>query len=305
VRGEFNEERCAVADASPTVRQRELGLRLRKLRTGLGLTVEDVAEKLLCSTAKVSRMETGARRPVPRDVRDLCALYGVEGPAAAELMTLTRQAREQGWWTQYEDLNLSPYIGLEQDATAITAYSMYYMHALVQTEDYARAIIKSIAPKMDPAILQQRAEARLRRQDRFEQSNPPNYRLLLDEAALRRPVGGPALMAAQIEKILELSAAEKVRAQIVPFSVGAYSVADVAFTLLEFGEPVLPPVVFVEGLAANQYYERPADVARYRESIENIRDSALSPRDTDQLLLEIKKTYAALCIDRHSTEYLF
>jgi transcriptional regulator with XRE-family HTH domain len=290
---EFSEERCTVADSGPTIRQRELGLRLRKLRNALGLTVEDVADKLLCSTAKISRMETGARRPSLRDVRDLCGLYNVGESVAAELMKLTREAREQGWWAQYEDLNLSPYIGLEQDASSITAYSMYYMHALVQTGDYARAIIKAIAPKMDPAILEQRAEARLRRQELLDRASPPNYRVLLDEAALRRPVGGSALMAAQIAKILELSAAGKVRMQVIPFNVGAYSVADISFTLLEFDEPVLPPIVFVEGLVGSPYYERPVDVAHYRESIENIRDSALSPRDSEQLLLEMQKTYAA------------
>jgi len=281
-----------VADSSPTIRQRELGLRLRKLRTGLGLTVEDVADKLLCSAAKISRMETGARRPALRDVRDLCTLYNVDESAATELMKLTREAREQGWWTQYEDLNLYPYVGLEQDASSITAYSMYYMHALVQTEDYARAIIKAIAPKMDQVILQQRVEARLRRQELLERASPPNYRLLLDEAALRRPVGGFALMGTQIGKILELSAAGKVRVQLIPFAAGAYSVADISFTLLEFNQPVLPSVIYVESLVSGGYYERPVDVARYRESIENIRDSALSPRESEQRLLEMQKTYA-------------
>lgn len=280
-----------MADSNPTIRQRELGLRLRKLRTGLGLTVEDVAEKLMCSTAKISRMETGARKPVLRDVRDLCALYNVDESAAAELMKLSREAREQGWWTQYEDLNLYPYIGLEQDASSVTAYSMLYLHGLVQTEDYARTIIKAIAPKIEPAILQQRVEARLRRQELLEQPSTPNYRLLLDEAALRRPVGGPGLMAAQIAKILELSAAGKVRMQLIPFAVGTYSVADISFTLLEFNEPFLAPVVFVEGLVGSQYYERPVDVARYRESIENIRDSALSPRESEQRLLEMQESY--------------
>ena len=282
-----------MADSSPTIRQRELGLRLRKLRTGLGLTVEDVADKLMCSTAKISRMETGARRPVPRDVRDLCALYNVDELVAAELMKLAREAREQGWWTQYEDLDLYPYIGLEQNASSISYYSVLYLHGLVQTEDYARAIIKAIAPKIESAILEQRVAARLHRQELLEQESPPNYRLLLDESALRRPVGGPALMAAQIAKLLELSAAGKVRIQLIPFAVGAYSVADMSFTLLEFSEPVLPPVVYVEGLAGSQYYERPVDVARYRESLENIRDSALSPRESEQRLLEMQKTYAA------------
>ena len=282
-----------MADSNPTIRQRELGLRLRRLRTELGLTVEDVAEKLMCSTAKISRMETGARRPVPRDVRDLCALYNVEESVAAEFMKLTKEAREQGWWTQYDDLNLYPYIGLEQNASSITAYSVLYLHGLVQTEDYARTIIKAIAPKIAPEILEQRVEARLRRQELLEQASLPSYRLLLDEAALRRPVGSPALMAAQIAKLLELSAAGKVRTQIVPFAVGSYSVADISFTMLEFNESMLSPIVFVEGLVGSQYYERPVDVARYRECIEYIRDSALNPSDSTERLLEIKETYAA------------
>lgn len=282
-----------MADMSPTLRQRELGQRLRTLRTELGLTVEDVAEKLMCSPAKISRMETAARRPALRDVRDLCNLYHVDESIAADLMRVTREAREQGWWTQYEDLKLSPYVGLEDSASFITAYCMYYMHALVQTEDYARTIIKAIAPKIDPVIQQQRVEARLRRQQILERSSPPGYRLLLDEAALQRPVGSPVVMAAQIEKLLVLSASGKVRVQVVPFSFGAYSVSEIGFTLLEFGEPTLSPIVFVEGLVANQYYEKPADIARYRESIEIIRDSALSPRDSEKRLLEIQETYAA------------
>lgn len=289
---ECSEERYAVTDTSPTVRQRELGLRLRKLRTALGLTVEDVAEKLLCSTAKISRMETGARRPVLRDVRDLCALYNVEESVTAELMKLTREAREQGWWTRYDDLNLTPYIGLEQEAVSITAYCMHYVHALAQTEDYAREIIKAIAPKIDQTILQQRVEARLRRQQLLEAKNLPRYRVFMDEAVLYRQVGSPALMAAQLEKVLELAISGKAAVQIIPFDAGAYSVSDVNFTLLEFGEPSLGPVVFVESLATHQYHERAADVTRYRESIEYIRDSALSPRDSVRRMAEMRNSYA-------------
>src|SRR5208282_4636699 len=180
----------AVTGTSPTVRQRELGKRLRELRGLYDLTVEDVAEKLLCSATKVSRPETGARRPSLRDVRDLCVLYGVDEATSTELMSLARGTREQGWWTQYEDLNLDPYIGLEQEAAAITCYSMYYMPALLQTEDYARTIIKAIAPKMGTAIHQQRVEVRMRRQcELLEGSNRPRYRVLLDEAVLHRRVG--------------------------------------------------------------------------------------------------------------------
>lgn len=124
---------------SPTARQRDLGVRLRGLRNERGMTVEEVAERLLCSPTKISRLETAARRPSLRDVRDLCVLYEVGEAASAELMALAREAREQGWWTEYHDLNLDPLIGLEQEATAITCYSMYYIPGLLQTEDYAKA----------------------------------------------------------------------------------------------------------------------------------------------------------------------
>jgi transcriptional regulator with XRE-family HTH domain len=281
-----------VTGTSPTVRQRELGKRLRELRGQHDLTVEDVAEKLLCSATKVSRLETGARRPSLRDVRDLCVLYGVNEATSTELMSLARGAREQGWWTQYEDLNLDPYIGLEQEAAVITCYSMYYMPALLQTEDYARTIIKAIAPKMDPYIHQQRVEVRLRRQQRLEEADRPRYRVLLDEAVLRRRVGEATLMVAQFDKVLDAARQGKAAVQVIPFDVGEYAAVDAYFVLLEFEEESnLSPVVFIEGLTGNQYIERKTDIARYREAIESLRDSALSPRDSLSLMQELRKAH--------------
>jgi transcriptional regulator with XRE-family HTH domain len=283
-----------VATSSPTVRQRELGKRLRELRGQHGLTVEDVADKLLCSATKISRLETGARRPSLRDVRDLCTLYGVDEPTAAELMGLARAAREQGWWTQYEDLKLDPYLGLEQVATGITSYTMYYIPALLQTEEYSKTIIKAIAPKMDPGILLQRVEVRMRRQHRLEEDDRPRYRVLLDEAVLHRSVGGPRLMAAQLENVLQAIRLEKVTVQVVPFNVGAHAAQDSNFIFFEFKEGSgLSSVVFVEGLTGNQYLEKQADIDRYREAIDYLRDVALSPRDSAQRMAEIKEIHLA------------
>jgi len=281
-----------VPATNPTLRQRELGIRLRELRNRSGLTVEDVAEKLLCSATKISRLETGARRPSLRDVRDLCSLYDVDESTSAEFMTLAREAREQGWWTQYDDLKLDPYIGLEQVAKSITTYTMYYIPALLQTEEYARAIVKGIAQKINSEILQQRVEARLRRQQLLDDDNRPRYRVLLDEAVLHRPVGGPSVMAAQLEKVLQAERQGQVTFQVVPFNIGAHASADVHFVLLEFAEETnLSPVVFIEGLTANQYLERKDDITRYREAIELLRDSALSPRDSIQLVDKFRTTY--------------
>jgi Domain of unknown function (DUF5753) len=208
-------------------------------------------------------------------------------------MNLARGAREQGWWTQYEGLNLDPYIGLEQEATAITCFSMYYVAALLQIKEYSTILIRAIAPKMDPQILQQRVKARLRRQQLLDQSSRPRYRVLLDEAVLHRCVGGSAVMAAQLDKVLEAGRSDKATIQIVTFSVGAYAVADSNFVLLEFGDSDLPAVVFVEGLTGNQYHERKNDVAHYRETLEHLRDSALNPRDSVQCIAGIRRSYVA------------
>jgi transcriptional regulator with XRE-family HTH domain len=278
---------------SPTVRQRELGKRLRELRSQHDFTVEDVADKLLCSVSKISRLETGARRPNPRDVRDLCQLYGVDEPTSAELMILAREARMQEWWTQYTDLNLDPLLGLEQDASAITNYTMYYVPALLQTEQYTRAIIKAIAPKMDPKIYQQRVEVRMQRQERvLDKEERPRYRVVIDEGVLRRRVGSAEVMAAQLGKVLQVEQAGKVTVQVIPFYVGAHAAQDSNFILFEFEESAaLSPVVFVEALAGNHYLEKPDQIARYREALDYLRDSALNPRDSIQLITEIQKSY--------------
>lgn len=281
-----------MAEVSPTVRQRELGMRLRNLRTSQGLTVEAVADKLLCSATKISRAETGARKPSLRDVRDLCALYNVSPEEAAQLMELAREARQQGWWTQYDDLKIPQLIGLEQDATAITCFAMFFVPALLQTEEYAAAIIKGIAPKIYPDILRQRVEARMRRQQLLEQPKPPRYRALVDEAALHRQVGGTATMDAQLGKILRLVQEQKATVQVIPYAVGAYASVDSNFTFLELDESPLPGVVFVEGLESQLYLEKPSELARYAESIEYLRDSALTPRDSIKFIENLRDEQA-------------
>ena len=211
---------------SPTVRQRQLGMRLRGIRIQLGLNLEDVATELICSPSKVSRLEIATRSPNLRDIRDLCRVYKIDEATTEELMDLARKAREPGWWDQYSDLRLDPYIGLEQDASAITSFATFYMPALLQTEEYARVIIKGIAPRMDPAVWQQRVEVRLRRQQLLGQDHPPRYRVLIDEAVVLHRPAAPEIMADQIDKVLKLAEEGKVTAQIVPFEVGAIAMQD-------------------------------------------------------------------------------
>lgn len=280
-----------MAELSPTVRQRELGLRLRELRTAKNLTVEMVAKELLCSPTKVSRAETGARRATLRDVRDLCRIYEVDPDTAAELMKLAKDAYQPGWWTKYDDLKIAPLIGMEQSATAITSFGMYFFPALLQSADYARAIIKAIAPKMAENVLEQRVEARLERQKLLQQPKPPKHRVLLDEAALRRHVGGPAVMRGQLDRVLSLIREDKTTVQVIPYSVGAYGATDSNFTYLEFGGTKLPDLVFVETLVTQAYIERPDEVERYSEALDYLRDAALNPRDSAKKIEEIRDEF--------------
>ena len=280
-----------MSGTSPVARQRELGTRLRALRNDRGMTVEEVAAELLCSTTKISRLETAARRPSLRDVRDLCLLYGLDEQMSRELMSLAREARESGWWTEYADLGLDPLIGLEQEATSITCYSMYYMPGLLQTEEYAELIIKTVAPKMDPHVVQQRIAARIRRQEVLG-DNGPLYSVLLDEMIFRRGVGNPSLMAAQVGKILQLVHSDRITVQVIPFKAGAYAAADSYFVLLEFeDESNLWPVVYIEGLTDNQYLQRGSDIARYRETVDYLRDRALDPDGSTEFMENVRKEY--------------
>ena len=277
---------------SPTARQRELGTRLRGLRNEHNLTVEDVAERLLCSATKISRLETGARRPSLRDVRDLCGIYEVDASTSAELMSLAKEARAAGWWTQYDDLNLDPLIGLEDAASTITCYSMFYMPGLLQTREYAQGIISIVAPKMDPHVIQQRVDARLRRQQLLSRDSGPRYNVLLDENVIRRGVGDPELIAAQLEKVLDTINAGRAVVQVIPFSAGAYATADGYFVLLEFeGRADLWPVVYIEGLAGNQYLDRKGDIERYRECIDYLKARALSPQESESLIAKARADY--------------
>lgn len=273
---------------SLTVRQRELGKRLRDLRNQHGLTVEDVAGQLLCSATKVSRLETGMRRPSLRDVRDLCRLYQLDEATSSELMDLARGAREQGWWTQYADVIVEPYIGLEDEATAITCYSMSYVPGLLQTEAYARALIRALAPTKEADLGEQRVQVRLRRQQLLEQGHGPRYHAVLDEAVLHRRVGGAQAMHAQVGKILDAAQKDQVTVQVVPFDLGAHAAQDSGFVFLEFGEPSLSPVVYVEGLAGSRYVDREADVELYRQAMRSLCDVALDPHDSIRRLQELR-----------------
>lgn len=284
-----------MAGTNPTIRHRELGKRLRDLRTQRHLTVQEVAAELLCSATKISRLETATRKPLLRDVRDLCKLYDADKSTTEQLMELAREAHGQVWWTQYEDIELDPYLGFEQVAAAITSFTAFYIPGLLQTEEYAQNIIRTIAQRMDPDVLKRRVEVRMRRQGLLESDSRPRYRVLLDEAVLHRRIGSSAVMEAQLEKVTAAASEGRAVVQVIPFSAGTSAAAqDSNFILWEFGEEQHQgPVVFVEGLTGNQYLEHKAHITRYREAIDYLRDAALSPGDSVNRIDEVRKCFSA------------
>ena len=269
---------------SPTVRRRELGALLRKLRTEKGLTVEQAAECLLFSMSKLSRMETGHGIATPRDIRDLCGLYGVTDEAEHDhLLKLAAEGKQQAWWQSY-DLGYATYVGLEAEAVAISAFQSSVVHGLLQTAGYARAGHEAAMPRLDSEQIEMQIEAKLTRQGILvRDDNPPRFDVILDEAALRRVVGGRQVMAAQLAKILDISALPNVEVQVLPFERGAHPAFESNFTILQLPDQA-PDVVFVEGLIGSTYLDRAEDLKRYREIFHRLQSIALNPKDTAELI---------------------
>ncbi|NRQ31954.1 helix-turn-helix domain-containing protein [Nonomuraea sp. NN258] len=277
--------------ANPTLRQRQLAGRLRDLRHEAGLTVAEVAAQLLCSAAKISRIETGQRRASLRDVRDLCNLYGVADHT--KLMTLAREARQQGWWQETEDVDFRPLVGMETEAVAISEYETTTIPGLLQSEDYARAVIRGFLPGIATNVLEERVSVRMKRQQILESTSPPRYWVLLDESALHRHIGGPAVMAAQLKRLREMAEAPRVTIQVIPFTVGAHMGFDSAFMLLEFDHNVgLPDTVYMDTLAGQLFLEKPRHLNRYREILNHLRATALSPSDSANLIGDRENYFA-------------
>ena len=272
---------------SPTVRRRELGALLRKLRTEKGLTVEQAAEQLMFSMSKLSRMETGHGVATPRDIRDVCSLYEVTDEAERErMLKLAAEGKQAGWWQSY-DLPYSTYVGLEAEATAISDFQSSVVPGLLQTADYARAGHEGAMPRLGSEEIERRIEAKLTRQALLGQDDPPVFSAVLDEAVLHRLVGGPAVMSAQLGRLVEAANRPKVSIQVIPFTLGAHPGVESNFNILEMPSPT-PGVVFVEGLVGSIYLERSEELARYRQIFERLQAIALSPKDTIALIAEIR-----------------
>ncbi|WP_188190580.1 helix-turn-helix domain-containing protein [Nonomuraea sp. SYSU D8015] len=279
---------------NPTLRQRQLAIRLRELRHEQGLSIAEVAEHLLCSTTKISRIETGQRRASLRDVRDLCRLYDIPEPKATELMTLAKDARQKEWWQAYDNVNMQPFLGLEAGAISITEYEITTVPGPLQIEDYARAVIRGWLPRIAPDILEERVKARGKRKEEvLYRADPPRYWVLLDESVLYRHVSSRETMHAQLNHLIEMSELPHVTIQVIPFTAGAHMGFDSPFRLLEFDPDAhIADTVFVEHQMGLFYLEDDKVLRLFREIIDHLRAEALGSQESRKRIADMAATFA-------------
>jgi transcriptional regulator with XRE-family HTH domain len=277
--------------AGPGVLRMLLGTQLRRLREASGVTPEQAGYEIRASRSKISRMEHGRVGFKRRDVADLLTLYGVTDEATrAGVMSLAQQANAQGWWAKYGDILpdwFETYLGLEAAATLIRTFDLQFVHGLFQTEAYARAVTVLGHRSAPSQEIDRRVSLRMKRQDLLVGADPPRVWTVLDEAALRRPVGGHQVMRAQLERLIEVAGLPRVTVQVVPFRRGGHAGAGGSFTVLRFGQPELPDVAYIEQLTSALYLERRADVDHYMEVMNRLSAEALTPMGTTRYLKEI------------------
>lgn len=278
------------ATPSPTVRRKRLGSELRRLREQAGLTCEEVGQRLECSGTRISRIETGRINVRPGDVHEMLDIYGVTGGEAASLVQLAREARRKGWWHTYGRV-LPPwfeaYIGLESEAVRLRDFQPLVMPGLLQTEDYARAVLRAAPSAGRAEDIDQQVALRMDRQAVLGQANPPDLRVVLSESVLRAQVGGLAIMRAQLSRLINLAERATVTLQVLPFTAPAHVHPISPFTILEFAEAADPAVVYLEHLTGNLFLENEDDVRRYAAVFDRLRAEALDTGPSAELIAQI------------------
>jgi transcriptional regulator with XRE-family HTH domain len=265
------------------------------LRQAANLTGDQVAEALMCSSGKISHIETARYKINPRDVRDLLALYGVTDGRADELLTLAKRAQETGWWQNYKDVlrkHFAVSVGLEADASAVRTYEPLLIPGLLQTEDYARIAIRDGGPlSLTDDDLDRQVEARMTRQQRLVGDKPLHLWAVLDESALRRPVGGPDVMHAQLKRLIELIKRPNITIQVLPIAVGVHPGVAGSFFIIEFPEAADSDVVYVDAVAGELYLEKPDEVRMCKLVFDRLCAVALPPTESRKVVAAAAKEF--------------
>jgi transcriptional regulator with XRE-family HTH domain len=273
--------------SGPTALRIQLGVRLRRLRQARGISREAAGWEIRGSESKISRMELGRVPFKERDVADLLTLYGVGEPESTALLGLARRANAPAWWRQFGEV-VPPwflsYLGLEEAASLIRAYEAHFVPGLLQTPDYARAVLRREHATASPTEIERRIQLRCSRQRVLTRPDPPQFWAVLDEAVLRREIGGRDVMRAQLQALREAADLPNVRLQVVPFHQGAAAPAGFPFAIMRFAEPELPDVVYVEQLTGAIYLDKPGDVEQYAVAMERTCLEAEPPERTAAIL---------------------
>ncbi len=281
--------------ASPTVRRRELSTTLRRLRTQAGLTLDEAAAHLETSAATLSRIETGARIPRARDVRDLVSLYGVKDEKlVARIVGLVAEAREPGWWEAYSEIGeeYATLIGLEGSATRVQQYEGLVVPGLLQIQEYGRIYMRqALAPgwrtEVSDREIERRGEIRTKRQQTILEPPGVPYEVIVDEAVLRRQVGGASVMREQLQRIMEIMRIPHVEVRMLPFALGAHPGQSGGFTILTMPQADVSDVVYVDSLAGQLFLESPEDLDRHRRVWSDLHERALGEDQTLEALLRM------------------
>ncbi|GAA5167557.1 helix-turn-helix transcriptional regulator [Pseudonocardia eucalypti] len=275
----------------PTVLRLMLGAQLRRLREARGISRQDAGYSIRASDAKISRLELGRVGYKQRDVADLLTLYGVEDEREREaFLTLAQQASSPGWWNKYSDVLpawFEMYVGLEQAASVIRSYQVQFVPGLFQTADYARSVTLLGHPGAPPDDVDLRVDLRLARQEILTAGDAPRVWVVVDEAALRRPVGGASIMRSQLEHLVELTELPNVTLQAVPFQAGGHAAAGGPFSILRFSDPDVNDVAYLEQLTSALYLDKSVDVDNYLMVMDRLCAEAASPVETRKLLAKL------------------
>jgi transcriptional regulator with XRE-family HTH domain len=277
---------------SPTVRRRRLRYELRRLRDEHGLTIEQVQEASGgdIKAPSISRWENGERSVRPTDLRLLLDIYQVDGERREALLTLARQAKERGWWQSYGSAIpqwFQVYVGLEAEASSVRVYEAELVHGLLQTADYYRAFLRAAPAAAGDDEADRKIEVRLARQERLTGDDPPDYWAVLNEAVIRRVVGGAHVMRGQLDHIAEMAGLPHVNVQVLPFGAGVHPAMDGSFEILGFPEPGDPDVVYLENQAGSLYLEEQPEIDRYARMFSHLIAKALDPEESRRMIAQI------------------
>ena len=279
---------------SPTVRGRRLRYELRRLREQRGLTIEQVSERSGgdLRPPTLSRWETGDRRIRPTDLRLLLDIYEISGDQRELLLTLSRQARERGWWQSYASAVpdwFQVYVGLEAEAATIHTYDAELIPGLLQTPDYYRAFIQAAPAAGDEEAIDRKVAVRTARTQRLTGDEPPELWAVVNEAVIRRLVGGPEVMRAQLDHIAEMAKLAHISVQVLPFTAGAHPAMDGSFILLGFPEASDPDVVYLESQTSSLYLEEAPEIERYTLMFNHLIAKALDPDESRRLIAQVAR----------------